>query len=257
MKAWNYTLDKYSKFLKVLQKSQYPVVTVRDYLEGNFEDPIVAIMRHDVDRLPGHALAMGKMEEELGIKSTYYFRKKWFTFNNKIIKELSDMGHEIGYHYETLAQCKGDFEAALNIFRKNLSAFRALAEIKTVSMHGSPLSKYDNSSLLKKYDPSNFGLTGDAVLSMNDFSGHFFTDAGRNCSLGKRNVRDKIEKAKTDRLNSTDVLINWIEERIFDKSFYISLHPARWATSTLDYLRSTLFDCMANTIKLFVDRYAK
>lgn len=34
----------------------------------------VVILRHDVDRLPGNALKMARLEHEMGVQATYYFR---------------------------------------------------------------------------------------------------------------------------------------------------------------------------------------
>jgi hypothetical protein len=41
---------------------------------------------------------MAKLEAALGIKATYYFRTIPKTFKPEIIKEIVDIGHELGYH---------------------------------------------------------------------------------------------------------------------------------------------------------------
>lgn len=60
------------------------------------------LLRHDVDARPDNALRMARLEHSLGIRGTYYFRMP-HTFDPPIIKEIAALGHEIGYHYETLA----------------------------------------------------------------------------------------------------------------------------------------------------------
>jgi len=55
-----------------------------------------------VDRKPGNALKMARLEDEMGIRATYFFRTIPHTFKPEIIKEVSGMGHEIGYHYEDM-----------------------------------------------------------------------------------------------------------------------------------------------------------
>ncbi|MDA3884539.1 MAG: polysaccharide deacetylase, partial [Candidatus Delongbacteria bacterium] len=50
------------------------------------------IIRHDVDRKPKNALKMAELENELGIRSTYYFRHKKHTFFPKIIKQIQSLG---------------------------------------------------------------------------------------------------------------------------------------------------------------------
>ena len=45
-------------------------------------------LRHDVDRLPQNALQTAKIENELGIKASYYFRAVPESWDEKIIKEI-------------------------------------------------------------------------------------------------------------------------------------------------------------------------
>ena len=68
-----------------------------EYEKGH--SPIV-ILRHDVDRRPLNALTTAKLENELGIRGTYYFRIVPESFDETIIKQIAELGHEIGYHYE-------------------------------------------------------------------------------------------------------------------------------------------------------------
>lgn len=60
----------------------------------------LCILRHDVDKLPENSLATAKIENELGIRGTYYFRIVPDSFDEQIIREIATLGHEIGYHYE-------------------------------------------------------------------------------------------------------------------------------------------------------------
>lgn len=45
---------------------------------------------------------MAELEKEFGIKGTYYFRIVPESFDESIIKQIEEMGHEIGYHYEEI-----------------------------------------------------------------------------------------------------------------------------------------------------------
>ena len=60
------------------------------------------ILRHDVDARPQNSLRLARLEHTLGIQGTYYFRIP-HTFQPSIIQEIASLGHEIGYHYETMA----------------------------------------------------------------------------------------------------------------------------------------------------------
>ena len=60
----------------------------------------LVILRHDVDRLPENSLRTARIEQEMGIRGSYYFRIVPESWDEKIIKEIAALGHEIGYHYE-------------------------------------------------------------------------------------------------------------------------------------------------------------
>ena len=73
----DFSLIIYQQLLESLQKQNYQFLTVEEY----FTHPVaispncpVAIMRHDVDRKPQNSLRMAKLEANLGVKVTYYFR---------------------------------------------------------------------------------------------------------------------------------------------------------------------------------------
>jgi hypothetical protein len=210
----------------------YTIVTVREYLErkpsGKF-----AILRHDVDRKIKNALKMAELEQTLGIRSTYYFRYP-YTFNPEIIRRIASLGHEIGYHYEILAKAKGDYKKALQLFAQELAKFRRIADIKTICMHGSPLSKYDNRELWKYVDFTKFDITGEAYLSIEE-SINYFTDTGRSWN-STNNVRDKIHGNEPDKqIRTTDDLIRLIESGNLH-NLYIVVHPERWSYSIGDWI---------------------
>ena len=74
-------------------------------------------MRQDVDLRPDSSLATAKIEHELGMRSVYYFRAVPESWDEAIIKEIAGMGHEVGYHYESLTICNGNTEAAYDDFK--------------------------------------------------------------------------------------------------------------------------------------------
>jgi len=64
------------------------------------------LVRHDIDYNLDKALEMAQLEFEIGIKATYFIllssdNYNPFTFENqKIIRTIKDMGHEIGLHFD-------------------------------------------------------------------------------------------------------------------------------------------------------------
>jgi hypothetical protein len=112
-----------------------------------------------VDRKPENALKMAELEHALGVCSTYYFRHP-HTFIPEIIEQVLSLGHEVGYHYEVLAKAKGDYEEAIGLFARELEEFRSLCDVRTICMHGSPLSRYDNRDLWKSMIFGSSGSRG-------------------------------------------------------------------------------------------------
>jgi len=251
-RAHDFTLEKYGDLCDALLNCGYSILTVHDYLtkcqDSQYPIPKCAIMRHDVDRKIDNALRMAKLEHAKEIRSTYYFRYP-YTFKPEIINQIRDFGHEIGYHYEVLAKAKGDYKKAMHLFEQELQAMREFYEISTICMHGSPLSRFDNRDLWKHYDFKDFGIVGEAYLSMAGKDIHYFTDTGRNWG-GKHSVRDAMPGAKAvpGSIVTTDDLTRWIasagEERL-----YLTVHPERWAASSGSWVLGFLIDLSVNVGK--------
>lgn len=251
----DFTLGKYRELCHTLLESGYTIITVGCYLEvpGNCDRKIV-ILRHDVDRKIKNAFRIAKLEHSLGIHSTFYFRYP-YTFRPEIIGAIRDMGHEIGYHYETLSKAKGDLKKAITLFECELRSLRTVAEIHTICMHGSPLSKFDNRDLWKNYDFHELGIIGEAYLSIEGTA--YFTDTGRNWS-GKHSLRDRMSVSDTDLplAETTDELIAYIRSGT-RYPLYLTVHPERWAASNPEWVLGMLMDGTMNTGKAILSHFRK
>lgn len=250
---WDFTLPKYEKLCRTILHSNYRIFTINDFLIGQktLRHETSVIMRHDVDRRPSNALRMARIESKLGIKSTYYFRARSSTFKPAIIEEIADLGHEIGYHYENLSDTAGDMEDAIRDFESNLMRFRALVPIRTICMHGSPCSKWDNRDLWRRYDYRNFGLLGDPYLSIDYTNIAYLSDTGRTWRSNRFNIRDKIDSGTRIEVDSTSELIKVVKSQI-NKRLLILSHPERWTDHIISYCCSFCFDECANTIKAII-----
>jgi len=65
----------------------------------------IIVMRHDIDQKVTLARNFASIEEELGIRATYFVRlhadyNPFSVQNYAILKEIIGQGHEIGLHYE-------------------------------------------------------------------------------------------------------------------------------------------------------------
>lgn len=238
----DFTIHKFKRLCEAIVDN-YPTITMAEYVEGRLPERFV-IMRHDVDRMPGHALETARIEEELGIRATYYFRAKKSVFKPDIMRNIRDLGHEIGYHYETLSDVNGDHDKAIRLFQSNLDKFRHICDVRTICMHGRPLSKYDNRDLWNTYDFRDFGITGEAYLSAGkDLD--YFSDTGRSWS-NRNNLRDFITGGRESHTaRTTDNLIELVEGYKVNK-FYILTHPERWSLNVPDWVLYNSLDIAFN-----------
>jgi len=223
----DFTTHKFRQLCETISGT-YPTVTMSEYLDNRHPERFI-LMRHDVDRMPRNSLTTAKIENELGIRATYYFRSIKSVFKPDIIRKIKDMGHEIGYHYETLSETDGDLEEAISLFRSRLDDFRKICEVRTISMHGRPLSKYNNLDLWNIHDFKDFEIIGEAYLSAGDDL-NYLSDTGRTWSIGS-NLRDYIP-GKNEQVfaNTTKDLIELIKKEEYD-NFYILTHPERWSSN--------------------------
>lgn len=242
----DYTLNKYFELCNQIIINDYNIITVEEYLLEKPSQKTV-ILRHDVDSKPERTLRLAKLEAEMGIRSTYYFRYTKRVFDPTIIKEVSDMGHEVGYHYEVLTKLNGDYEKAIEIFEYELNEFLNICDIKTISMHGCSLSKYDNRSLWNVYNFEDYGILGEAYLSVGE-QFNYFSDTGRSWNP-KNKVKDWIpNKSENISINSTDDLINLIQNNRV-QVIYLLTHPPIWAGNFYEWYYSWSLNKIYNFIK--------
>lgn len=250
----DFTLIKYKQLLITLQQAEYSFHPYRDYPEVSKEDKYI-LLRHDVDRLPANSLKTAQIEAELGIRCTYYFRAVPESLDVNVLKQIAALGHEIGYHYESLTTCNGDVDAAYQDFRKNLEKLKALAPISTICMHGSPRSPYDSKDIWKKYSYRELGIVGEPYLDT-DFSQVFYlTDTGRRWDGYKVSVRDKIVKWQDEWnkkglvFHKTDDVIAAASEGRLPEKVMITTHPQRWTDSKTGWLKELLLQDAKNVVK--------
>lgn len=233
---FDFTLSKYEELCDTIINSHVLPITVERYLsESELTAPFL-IVRHDVDKMPENALKMAKIENERGISATYYFRTGKKVLKPIVIKEIEELGHEIGYHYETLSKANGNYPLAIQMFEKELDRLREICDIKTICMHGSSLSKWDNRDLWKKYDFKDYNILGEAYISINFNDMFYVSDSGGTWENKGFRVRDIVNSkyAESFKVNCTNDLIRIIENKDIKKK-YILAHPDRWNDSLVKW----------------------
>lgn len=255
----DFTRKKYRQLVSQLKNCGYEFITYQQYCEGRLPQRFV-ILRHDVDLKPANSLAVAQDEKDLGAKAVYYFRAVPESWDERIIKEISYMGHEVGYHYESLTTCKGNVKMAFLDFKMNLERLRKLVPVATICMHGSPRSPYDSKDIWKSYDYKQLDILGEPYLST-DFSMMFYlTDTGRRWDGFKVSVRDKIEgfqdewNAKGWTFHTTEDVISALQENILPNQLMITTHPQRWFDFGLGWVKELVLQNVKNVVKRIIVR---
>lgn len=136
-----FTFSAYLNLISVIRGFGYEVV---DYHNWGGKEKCV-ILRHDIDTDLGKAAMMAKLEEGVGIKSTYFvlltseFYNVFSRASASALKDILHCGHEIGLHFDEVRypELENDLEG---IREKIIEECRILeqaigAPVTTVSMH--------------------------------------------------------------------------------------------------------------------------
>lgn len=250
----DFTLKTYHSLLCALQKADYRFYTFEEYCErkADLSDSKFVILRHDVDKIASNALKIAFLEHELGIRATYYFRIVKQSFDPDIIWKIVALEHEVGYHYEDLAITHGIYKNAWEHFQLSLAKIRKFYPVKTVCMHGSPLSGWDNRKLWEKYEYRQEGIIGEPYFDVDYSSVLYITDTGRAWNNTRANMRDKVKGGLYVTINSTNHLIELIEcDRLSDK-LIINTHPQRWNPMGIAWIKELVFQNLKNTVKRMI-----
>lgn len=253
----DFTIESYTKYLSIFKSKGFNFLRFDEYMSNDKPElDKICLIRHDVDRKPNFALRMAKLEHEMGIKSTYYFRAKKCSFNIGIIKEIESLGHEIGLHYESLSDTNGNVELAIKDFEKNLVEFRKVASIKTCSMHGRPFKPYDNRDIWKndnnhQYLKEELKMLGEVYLDIDYSDIAYINDTGRNWTQGKANRRDVVASNISVSFDSQKELINYLESDPHNIVCF-QIHPERWTDSKIEHVVQSSKDASVNGLKKLI-----
>ncbi len=257
----DFTLGKYERLCRAVASSRYTPVTMTAYLAlGNEETarPHV-IMRHDIDRAPQRAVGTAEVERACGIKATYYFRYRNETYVPALLDKIAGLGHEIGYHYETLDTCRGDVDAARRLFERELADFRTRYAVSTVCAHGNPLTKYDNKEIWNGARPADFGLAGEAFMCLDYTRFAYFSDSGRtwrNNKSQKMAGKDDVVTAFDEAPRRTDDVIDLVRQGTLP-NICILTHPERWSADAAGFARRYMLDLAFSTGKTGIYLYRR
>lgn len=150
-----FTWDQYKALLNKLKQDKFIVLPLNEMRSTYDKSKVVVGLRHDIDFNPFKALEMSKLENEYGIRSTYFILATADYYGQltssgvvrnqgmeQLYKELFNNGHEVGVHNDLLTV---EILYKINPFTFNqneLSFYSSLdIPVHGTSAHGSPISK--------------------------------------------------------------------------------------------------------------------
>ncbi|MCF7889450.1 MAG: hypothetical protein K9L78_04945, partial [Victivallales bacterium] len=148
------------------------------------------------------------------------------------------------------------YQAALRDFERNLEKLRKIAPIRTIAMHGSPMSPHDNRDLwgdpeTHGYLKNSLAIYGEVYLDIDYSDIAYITDTGRNWSAEKSNKRDMVNSAMAPDFKNSRALLDCFNRACYPKVVF-QVHPERWTDSCLEYCTQTAKDQLANLVKAIV-----
>lgn len=144
MDRCGFTFQHYEESLRLAKEKGYSFSRLCDF-DDNKESKLLILLRHDLDRDSlgmQKTLSMAEIENRLGIKATYFVRvhsDEYNPFGFKVyyaLRQILNMGHEIGLHYEHLDFCDITKEDPATIIMKEKRLLELTFDIKIKGIAG-------------------------------------------------------------------------------------------------------------------------
>lgn len=261
----DFTTEVYLNLILILLDNKFSTIKYCDFNSDNLSRNV--ILRHDVDDRKEHSLQFARIQHDLGVVGTYYFRMIPQSFDPIVVQEIASMGHEIGYHYEDMDFAKGNPHLAIKLFETNLKRLREVADVKTICMHGSPLSKFDNRDIWNHYDYRDFGIIAEPYFDLDFSKVLYLTDTGRRWDGDKVSIRDRSASSKINQhmigkkplsdnysFRSTHDIIQACKEGKLPDQIMFNFHPQRWTDHPILWTQELMMQNVKNVIKWGVNK---
>ena len=171
---------------------------------------------------------------------------------------------------------------AYNSFGENLSRLRELAPVKTICMHGSPMSGYDSRRLWKYFNYSELGIETEPYFDLSLDSMLYLTDTGRRWNGSTVSIRDRVyvrdesyyegwvrkpvagsamamtktgeELQSQFRYRKTATIIRDLRTNSLPQKLFVTVHPQRWSNSVPVWFLQMVTQKVKNGVKYLINR---
>lgn len=263
----DFTLQTYSLLLDALEAGGYEALSFEQYCsirQGKSSAKALpvryVILRHDVDKRPWFSVKTAEVEAAHRMHASYYFRIVPESNEPECIKRIAALGHEVGYHYEDMSLCSGDYEKAHAHFVSALEYFRQFYPVQTCCMHGAPTSKYDSRAIWDKYNYRDLLLIGEPYYDVDFSSVLYLTDTGRCWDGYRYSLRDKVPEHQQRwneagwQFHSTEQIIEALRDSRMPNAIMFTTHPQRWTDKRGAWLRELMEQNAKNIIKSLINK---
>ena len=118
-------------------RAQREFTPMADVIRAPHAGPRTVIWRFDVERALPHHVKLAEILSARDMPCTLYFHTRRGCYAPASLRAIQDLGHEVGIHHECLDRCAGDFEAARELFLREVEMFhRDGLRLRTVCSHG-------------------------------------------------------------------------------------------------------------------------
>ena len=131
----NFGIQHYKEILKTGIDSGYKFIGFEE-LETLSSGEKACILRHDVDYMPGWSTFFADIENELGIKSTFFFQVCAKTYNLResanylLVRQLVKMGHTVGLHLDLGWKTDMEWQEIVQRCKEDKEVFEAITGVK-------------------------------------------------------------------------------------------------------------------------------
>jgi len=234
-------LSEYEQIIVEAKKNGYIHLSIRDLIEIILEKKDIPdkifVHRHDIDTNIRTAKKMFKIEQQYGIKASYYFRLSTLDFNFMI--EIEEYGSEASYHFEEIAtfakreHIKNETDLLKNLriiqeeFLKNLRWIenRLGKKIITVASHGDFANR--------KLKVNNYEILKDPYFR-------------KRCGIKCESYDENIMKLFDIKISDKPYPIFYSPISVFDairegkKHIFFLSHPQHWEVNIIEATRENI-----------------
>ena len=183
-----FTYAQYRELLAELSKSKYKVLPINEFRNYKDGSKVLVGFRHDIDWHPFKAVEMARLENEYGLRSTWYVLPtapyfgrfelneiRRFKSMGPVYQELARRG-EVGIHLDLLTVMVFWQLNPMVEHNKDMSLFRDLnINIYGAASHGSKIAQIthvNNYEMIKEYTHRQFFRYRDKTYPLGQFTLH-------------------------------------------------------------------------------------